>query len=125
MPYSLYTAALLSLLLIGLSLNVSRLRLRHRVSFGDGGNPALTAAIRAHGNTLEQSLLFIVLLYLLEGVAQAGEPWLLGVTVTFVGARLLYCAAILRRQRLLRQIGHGLTLLVLLVTTLGLLLAGS
>lgn len=37
MPYSIPIAALLAVLLITLSLNVSRLRLRYRVSFGDAG----------------------------------------------------------------------------------------
>ena len=57
--------ALLALLLTALSLNVSRLRMRHRVSFGDGGHRDLMVAVRAHGNALEQSLLFGLLLLLL------------------------------------------------------------
>ncbi|HLD64745.1 MAG TPA: MAPEG family protein [Pseudomonas sp.] len=125
MPYSLYTAATLSLLLIGLSLNISRQRLRHRVSFGDGGNPALTAAIRAHGNSLEQSLLFLILLYLLESATATGAPWLTGLALTFVGARVLYCAALFGRKRLLRQVSHGVTMLVLLLTTLMLLVPST
>jgi uncharacterized protein len=124
MPYSLYTAALLSLLLIGLSLNVSRLRFRHRVSFGDGSNPALTAAIRAHGNSLEQSLLFIVLLYLLEIVAALDAPWVIGLASAFIGLRVLYCVALFGRRLRLRQLSHALTMLVLLATTLLLLLQG-
>lgn len=124
MPYSLYTAALLSLLLIGLSLNVSRLRLRHRVSFGDSGNPALVAAIRAHGNSLEQSLLFIVLLFLLESHGAAGSLWVPGLALAFVVLRLLYCAALFGRGLLLRQVSHALTMLVLLATTLLLLAQG-
>lgn len=121
MPYSLYAAALLSLLLIGLSLNVSRLRFRHRVSFGDGGNPALTAAIRAHGNSLEQSLLFILLLYFLEIVTALDAAWVISLASAFIGLRLLYCWALFRRQLRLRQLSHALTMLVSLVTTLLLL----
>ena len=121
MPYSLYAAALLSLLLIGLSLNVSRLRFRHRVSFGDGGNPALTAAIRAHRNSLDQSLLFILLLYFLEIVTALDAAWVIGLASAFIGLRLLYCGALFSRQLRLRQLSHALTMLVLLVTTLLLL----
>src|SRR5690606_36194496 len=70
MPYSVYVAALLGLLLIALSFNVSRLRMRHQVAFGDGGRPDLIKAVRAHGDSLEQSLLFIVLLYLGDASGQ-------------------------------------------------------
>lgn len=121
MPYSLYAAALLSLLLIGLSLNISRLRFRHRISFGDGGNPALTAAIRAHGNSLEQSLLFILLLYFLEIVTALDAAWVISLASAFIGLRLLYCGALFSRQLRLRQLSHALTMLVLLMTTLLLL----
>lgn len=124
MPYSLYTAALLSLLLIGLSLNVSRLRFRYRVSFGDGGNPVLTTAIRAHGNSLEQSLLFIALIYFLEIVAALDRVWVIGLAGSFIGLRVLYCIALFARHRRLRQFSHGLTMLVLLVATLLLLFQG-
>ena len=124
MPYSLYSAALLSLLLIGLSLNVSRLRMRYRVAFGDGGNPALNAAIRAHGNSLEQSLLFSLLLYFLETATAPQPAWVIGLAAAFIGLRLLYCGALFGRRLKLRQLSHALTMLVLLVTTL-LLLGGA
>ena len=124
MPYSLYSAALLSLLLIGLSLNVSRLRMRYRVAFGDGGNPALNAAIRANGNSLEQSLLFSLLLYFLETATAPQPAWVIGLAAAFIGLRLLYCGALFGRRLKLRQLSHALTMLVLLVTTL-LLLGGA
>lgn len=124
MPYSVYVAALLSLLLIGLSLNISRLRLRHRVSFGDAGNPALTAAIRAHGNSLEQSLLFICLLYFLESAGGLAATWIIGLGAAFIGLRLLYCAALFGRRMRLRQLSHALTMLLLLVASVLLLLGG-
>nr|WP_298141556.1 MAPEG family protein [uncultured Pseudomonas sp.] len=124
MPYSLYAAALLSLLLMALSLNVSRLRMRYRIAFGDGGKPALNAAIRAHGNSLEQSLLFIILLYFLETATAVQPAWVIGLGAAFIGLRLLYCGALFRRHLKLRQLSHALTLLVVLVTTLLLLLSG-
>jgi hypothetical protein len=124
MFYSIHTAALLSLLLIALSVNVSRQRLRFRQNFGDGGQPALTAAIRAHGNSLEQSLLFLVLLYFLETTG-AATAWVLGLAAAFIGLRLLYCAALFARKLRLRQLSHGLTMLVLLTTTLLLFTRGS
>lgn len=123
MLYSVPAAGLLALLLIGLSLNVSRQRMRHRVSFGDAGNPALTAAIRAHGNSLEQALLFISLLYLLES-AGGEAAWVIGLAAAFIGLRLLYCVALFGRHLRLRQLSHGLTMLVLLVTSVLLVQGG-
>jgi uncharacterized membrane protein YecN with MAPEG domain len=122
MLYSLYIAAILALLLIGLSLNVSRLRMRHQVAFGDGGKPDLIKAIRAHGNSMEQSLLFIVLLYLGEATGQIGGPLTAALGFAFIMLRLLYCTGLFARILLLRQASHALTMLVLLAVTLLLLI---
>ncbi|WP_447590970.1 MAPEG family protein [Aquipseudomonas campi] len=118
---SIYTAAALSLLLIALSLNISRLRLRYRISFGDGGNAALTAAMRAHGNSLEQSLPFIILLYFAQTTGQATHTLVALLGGAFVVVRVLYCVGVLGRLLLLRQVSHGLTMLLLLAVTLLLL----
>lgn len=122
MLYSLYIAAILSLLLIGLSLNISRLRMRHQVAFGDSGKPDLIKAVRAHGNSLEQSVLFIVLLYLGEATGQIGGPLTAALGFAFIMLRLLYCTGLFARILLLRQASHALTMLVLLAVTLLLLI---
>ena len=122
MLYSVYIAAILALLLIGLSLNISRLRMRHQVAFGDGGKPDLIKAVRAHGNSMEQSLLFIVLLYLGEATGQIGGPLTAALGFAFIMLRLLYCTGLFARILLLRQASHALTMLVLLSVTLLLLI---
>ncbi|MBD9417156.1 MAPEG family protein [Pseudomonas sp. PDM16] len=122
MLYSVYIAAILALLLIALSLNISRLRMRHQVAFGDGGKPDLTKAVRAHGNSLEQSVLFIVLLYLGEATGQVGGPLTAALGFAFIMLRLLYCTGLFARILLLRQASHALTMLVLLAVTLLLLI---
>ena len=122
MLYSLYIAAILALLLIGLSLNVSRLRMRHQVAFGDGGKPDLIKAVRAHGNSLEQSLLFIVLLYLGESSGRIEGALVAALGFAFIMLRLLYCTGLFARLLLLRQVSHGLTMLVLLAVSLLLLI---
>lgn len=124
MPYSLSIAAVLALLLIALSVNVSRLRLRYRVSFGDAGNPALTAAIRAHGNSLEQSMLFILLLYFIDTATSLNSAWVLGLGAGFVVLRLTYCWALFSRRLRGRQVSHGLSMLMLLLTAVMLLSEG-
>lgn len=113
-------ATALTVLLTGLSLNVSRLRLRHRVSFGDGGHKDLQAAVRAHGNTLEQALLFMVLLGVAEarGALGAVLPW---VALGFVLVRLAHAAALFGRVLPVRQAAHVATVLLQLVLAVALL----
>lgn len=113
--------ALLTLLLIGLSLNISRLRLRHKVSYGDGGHKDLLIAVRAHGNTLEQSLLFAVLLLAIEARHGVGVAIVPVLGLTFLLARVLHVLAAFRRWLLLRQAAHLATLAVQLAAALALL----
>lgn len=122
MLYSAYVAAALSLLLVTLSLNISRLRLAHKVSFGDGGIRELTLAVRAHGNSLEQSVIFIPLLYFMEASGSADARMALAIGSAFVLTRILYCAALFKRTLLIRQMAHVLT--VLLQTAAALMLLG-
>ncbi len=113
--------AALALLLTGLSLNVSRLRLKYRVSFGDEGHRDLTIAIRAHGNALEQCLLFAVLLLALEHQSAALATQLVWLGPAFVVARVLHAVAIFRRWLRLRQVAHLLSLLAQMAVALALL----
>lgn len=118
--YSALTCAALALLITALSLHISRLRIRHRVSFGDGGHKDLLLAIRAHGNTLEQSLLFGLLLVVME-LMQPGSGAVAVIAAVFVGARLLHAAAIFTRRLLLRQIAHVISVLCQLALAMALL----
>lgn len=106
------SVAILALLITGLSIRVSILRLRHRVSFGDGGHKDLLVAMRAHSNTLEQSMLYSALA--LSCIALPGVPpvTLAGCASVFVAARLLHAAAIFSRQLLLRQAAHVVSVVV-------------
>jgi uncharacterized membrane protein YecN with MAPEG domain len=120
-PVTAATAVLCALLIVGLGLRVSQLRLRLKVALGDGGNPALLGAIRAHGNAVEYAPIFLVLSLCFE--AYAGS--VLGLVVldsAFVVARLL--AAWLSRSSVhpARRLGAMLTYLVLLLTALWLAL---
>ena len=78
-------------------------------------------AVRAHGNTLEQSMLYSALA--LSCIATPGVPpvTLAGGAGVFVAARLLHAAAIFSRQLLLRQAAHVVSVLVhlSLVTVIG------
>jgi uncharacterized protein len=114
------TCAALTLLLTGLSLHISRLRMRHKVSFGDGGHNNLQVAIRAHGNALEQSMLLVLLMLLME-LLRPGWGALAAVGGVFVAARALHAVGIFTRLLLLRQVAHVVSMLCQLVLALALL----
>lgn len=117
------TLATLALLLTALSLHVSRLRMRHRQTWGDGGHQDLAVAVRTHGNTLEQSLLFGLLVLALAQAGGTTATALAAVCCTFVLARIVYCTAAFGRRLPWRQAAHALTLLCQLAATLLLLRA--
>lgn len=116
-------AALLGLLLLGLGLVVVRLRRRHGVPTGDGGNATLARAMRVQANFVEYVPLTLLLLFMLEMSRQ--PVWalhLLGAAL-FIG-RLLHAWGYLATARLSfgRALGIGLTWIVLATTAIWLLL---
>jgi uncharacterized protein len=121
-PVTAALAAFCGLLLVGLASRISLLRVRHKVSFGDGGNPALLRAIRTHGNTAEHAPLFLLLALVLE-LTSGTTNFLIGVALVFVAARLLYTVGVLGRGlHLLRMAGAAATYVaqLLLAVALGL-----
>lgn len=111
MPITSVTASVLALVLAALSINISRLRIRYKVSFGFAQHKDLEVAIRAHGNTLEQALVFLPLLLLAE-MQQPALPWLGGMGLAFVCTRLAHSAAVFSRQLRLRQLAHMVTVVL-------------
>ena len=93
-PISALYAGLLALLLVLLALRVVRLRWKFRVGLGDGGERAMTRAIRVHGNATEHVPVALLLLLVAE-LNRAG-PTLLHV-----------CGAVLVVARLLHAVGLG------------------
>ena len=93
-PITALYAGLLALLLVLLALRVVRLRWKFRVGLGDGGEKAMTRAIRVHGNATEHVPIALLLLLVAE-LNRAG-PTLLHV-----------CGAVLVVARLLHAVGLG------------------
>ncbi len=116
-----HVLALLASLLTVLSLNVSRLRLKHGVSYGNDGHRDLAVAIRAHGNSLEQSLLFVALMLALQSQASSEAAPLAWLGLVFIVARVMHPLAMFRRWLRLRQLAHVISLLAQL-TAAGMLL---
>jgi len=110
-------AGLSALILLALSFNVVRLRLRHRVGLGSGEVPDLERAIRAHANFCEYTPLALLLLGLLA-LAGAAPGWALHVLgAALVLGRVLHALGLTRSAGAsrARQAGTVLTWLVLLV----------
>jgi uncharacterized protein len=63
MPVFFVCAGLLGLLAVSLTVSVGRLRMQKKIYLGDGGDPDMLAAIRAHGNFMEYVPLCLALIY--------------------------------------------------------------
>jgi len=83
LPVTTLYASLLGILLIVLSLLVSKNRRKAKVSLGPGEDPDLERATRAHGNFIEYVPLALILLLMLE--LEISQMWLLHL----LGAMLL------------------------------------
>ncbi|PSJ36658.1 MAPEG family protein [Allosphingosinicella deserti] len=89
LPITLTIAAGAALINIWLGTRISRLRLRHKVSVGDGGNDRIVNAMRAQANFVEYTPFVLILLALVE--LAAGSPtWLWGVGALYIVGRLLH-----------------------------------
>jgi uncharacterized protein len=63
MPVFFVCAGLLGLLAVSLTISVGRLRMQKKIYLGDGGDPEMLSAIRAHGNFMEYVPLCLALIY--------------------------------------------------------------
>src|SRR5688500_7985052 len=63
MPVFFVCAGLLGLLAVSLTVSVGRMRMQKKIYLGDGGDPEMLAAIRAHGNFMEYVPLCLALIY--------------------------------------------------------------
>jgi len=91
------------LLIVMLAMNISRLRIKHKVANGDGNNKVVVKAIRAHMNALEHILPFTLLLFVLQGQATS-EALFSILAFGFLGNRLLHSYSMLSSKFKLRQI---------------------
>lgn len=122
-PVTAALAAFCGVLLVALASRVSFLRFTLRIPFGDGGNPALMRAIRAHGNTAEHAPIFLLLALAWE-LTRGGTTLLAALAVLFVVSRLLFAVGVLGRGlHLLRIAGAGGTYGAQLLLAGGLALA--
>lgn len=101
----------LAIMVVLLAANVSRLRMKHRIAWGDKGNHELIGAIRAHGNAAEFVPLFI-LLFLVWELQGASNNALGLVGGTFVLARLGHAFGMIAVNKAARQLGAAVSYLI-------------
>lgn len=82
-PITAVFAALLALMLVGVSIRVTMLRAKKKIDLFDGGDKELGRAIRVQGNFIEYVPLALALMGLIEGMG--ARPWI----VYLFGAVLL------------------------------------
>lgn len=110
-------ASFLALLLAWLSVQVITLRRAKKVRLGDGGDPQLLAAVRAHGNATEYIPICLLLLALLEmGGAHAAMLHAGGAAV--LGGRLLHANGMLKERLRHRILGMQITIYTLIALAL-------
>lgn len=122
-PLTMVLTAFTGLLLVALASKVSSLRFRNKIPWGDGGNPALMRAIRAHANTTEHAPIFILMVLAYE-LARGATPFLVTLAVAFALARLGFAVALLGRGlHRLRMLTAAVTYLAQAVLAAALLVA--
>ena len=109
------------LLLLLLTINVSRLRMTRKIGVGDGGNKQLLAAIRVHSNGTEQVPMFVLIILALM-FAGGSEALISSLVITFTGSRLMHAYGMLFRHLRLRQIGAAITYVAQAIALVGLML---
>jgi len=116
-PITAITTALLALMLLAVSVRVTILRRRKKVSFLDGGDPELRTAIRVQGNFIEYVPILLILMGLLEAMnSAAGLVYAFGALLIVV--RVAHAIGLYSGAFPARVVGAGGTWLLLLVGAL-------
>ncbi|TBX27684.1 MULTISPECIES: MAPEG family protein [Nioella] len=112
-------AGLLGLLFLHLSIRVISLRRHHKVSVGDGGEKALSKAMRVQANCVEYASIGLILLF---GAELQGAPtWAVhGLGVTLLLGRVLHAFGFGSTPQIVpaRIWGMALTLGMILIASL-------
>ena len=122
MPVFFVCAALLGLLAAILTANVGLARGRKKINLGDGGDPGMQAAIRAHGNFMEFVPLTLLLIYMASDFY--GFSVVAALSVVLLAARVLHAGGMLGFIPMGRMLGAMATTATLVVAAVLVGLAG-
>ncbi len=122
MPVFFVCAGLLGLLVVVLTVNVGIMRGRKKINLGDGGDPEMIAAIRAHANLIEFAPLCLLLIYVASDFY--GFWTTAALSALFLLARVLHAGGMLGIIPQGRFLGTTGTTVVLAVTSVMLVITG-
>ncbi|MFT5676942.1 MAG: putative membrane protein YecN with MAPEG domain [Paraglaciecola sp.] len=97
-----------SVILLLFTINVSRLRLKYEISWGDGGNKNLMKAIRLHSNGTEQVPIYILIILSLVFIGSS-NILLAPLVVVFTLSRLIHAHGLLYNSPISRKVGAAIT----------------
>lgn len=89
LPVTLVIAAACAVINIWLAARLTRGRLKGKVMVGDGGDPAMEAAMRAHANFIEYAPIVLIMMALIE-LASGSSVILWAIGAVFVLARIAH-----------------------------------
>jgi uncharacterized protein len=122
MPVFFVCAGLLGLLAVSLTVSVGRLRMQKKIWLGDGGDPDMLAAIRAHGNFMEYVPLCLALIYF---ASDYYGYWPVAImSLVLLLARVLHAGGLLGFIPLGRMLGASGTTIILVIASAMCLYAG-
>lgn len=115
LPVTLVIAAAAGLINVWLAFGIGRTRVSSKINLGDGGEAAMAARIRAHGNLTEYAPTVLILMALIE-LARGPSLGLWIVGASFIAVRLAHALGIVRpAPSVLRMIGAVGTWTVIIV----------
>ena len=116
-PITAITTALLALMLLVISVRVTMLRRRKKVSFLDGGDADLRVAIRVQGNFTEYVPMLLILMGLIEAMHfSPAVVYVFGAAL--IVARAAHALGLYSGRFPARALGAGGTWLLLLIGAL-------
>lgn len=122
MPVFFVCAGLLGLMAAALTVHVGLMRGRKKISLGDGGDPELQAAIRAHGNLMELAPFTLLIIYMTSDFYGFRVTAIL--SIALLVARVLHAGGMLNMVPRGRMLGATATAIILLAASALLVVAG-
>ena len=125
---TLFYASSLTILALVLSFLTGRQRFKRETNLGLGDDFGMLQITRAHGNLIENALFFLILMFLLETVAEVSSVSLMVLGDIFLLARIAHAYGITRPEAksIFRMLGTLGSIIVLSVQSIwGLIIALS
>ena len=125
---TLFYASSLTILALVLSFLTGRQRFKTETNLGLGDDFGMLQITRAHGNLIENALFFLILMFLLETVAEVSSVSLMILGDIFLLARIAHAYGITRPEAksIFRMLGTVGSIIVLSVQSIwGLIIALS